>query len=135
MLLGFQRFYSFETSNISNVVLFDDLGFWKIKKQHTFTILVKFRHVSVFTLYFELIFVLKEPLATKHDLWHDINFAFKIKKIQRHVFCIFNLFTGTKIRPSAKFVHSYVIFAQSCKCCMQTGLKSLFRLIFFFIFS
>lgn len=44
-------------------------------------------------------------------------------------FVFFNLFTGTKIRPSAKFVHSYVIFAQSCKCCMQTGLKS------FFIFS
>lgn len=42
MSLGFKRFYSwdqsFETSNISNVVLFDDLGFWKIKKQHTFTI-------------------------------------------------------------------------------------------------
>lgn len=35
-VIGIQRFYSFETSNISNVALFDDLGFKK--KTHQFTI-------------------------------------------------------------------------------------------------
>lgn len=67
MLLGFQRFYSFKTSNISNVALFDDLEF---KKKHiNLQFLVKFRHVSLFPLYFELSFILKESFATKHDLF------------------------------------------------------------------
>lgn len=80
MFLGFKRFYSwdqsFETSNISNVVLFDDLGFWKIKKQHTFTIFSEIQ--TCFSVYI----IFWTNFCTERTV------SYKTWSLTRHKFCI-----------------------------------------------
>lgn len=78
----------------------------KIEKKKPHTPVIFFLFTSY--MYFKLIFILKQSIATKHYLMVK-TWILHLKNKESRV--LHFKFPGTKIHPFANFLHCYVIFA------------------------